>query len=93
MVTLFGFHEVEDGQHWANAFKDGTGSRREMFASLGITVRTFRDPETPNIRGLLMDLENMDKFQEFMVSEDVQKAMSEDRLKVETVRVLAEFMP
>ena len=56
MTTLFGFHEVEDGQHWANSFKDGTGSRREMFASLGITVRTFRDPETPNICGLLMDV-------------------------------------
>ena len=45
MAILFGFHEVEDGQHWANAFKDGTESRREMFASLGITVRTFRDPK------------------------------------------------
>ena len=93
MTTLFGFHELEDGQHWANAFKDGTGSRREMFASLGITVRTFRDPETPNICGLLMEVEDMDKFQEFMASEDAQKAMSEDGLKVGTLRVLAEFTP
>jgi len=40
-----------------------------------------------------MDVEDMDKFQEFMASEDAQKAMSEDGLKVETLRVLAEFTP
>ncbi len=35
----------------------------------------------------------MDRFQSFMASEEVAQAMKEDRLKIETVRVLAEITP
>ena len=51
MTTLIAYHEVQDGQHWANAFKPGSGSRHETFASIGVTARTFRDPETPTTVG------------------------------------------
>jgi hypothetical protein len=93
MTAVIAFHEVEDGQRWANAFKAGRGSRHEMCASIGITVGTFHDPDNADSCGLLREVEDMDRFQEFMASEDAQKAMAEDGLKVETLRVLAEFTP
>ena len=40
-----------------------------------------------------MEVEDMDRFQAFMASDDAEKAMAEDGLKVETLRVLTEFTP
>ncbi len=93
MTTLIAFHEVEDGDHWASAWHGGAGSRQEMFGQIGVTARTFRDPERPNVTGLIFEVPDMDRFQSFMASEEVARAMEEDRLKVETVRVLSEITP
>lgn len=93
MTTLIGFHEVEDGAHWAEAWKKGSGSRHEMFGKIGVTARTFRDPERPDRVGLLFDVPDMKKFQSFMASDEAAKAMKEDRLKIETLRILSEFTP
>ena len=40
MPTLLIFHEVDDVDHWVSSPK-----RKEVFGPLGISVRTFRDPE------------------------------------------------
>jgi hypothetical protein len=64
-----------------------------MFGQIGVTARTFRDPERPNVTGLIFEVPDMDRFQSFMASEEVARAMEEDRLKVETVRVLSEITP
>jgi hypothetical protein len=93
MTTLIAFHEVEDGDHWARAWHAGAGSRQEMFGRIGVAARTFRDPERPNMTGLIFEVPDMDRFQSFMASDEVARAMSEDRLKVETVRVLGEITP
>jgi hypothetical protein len=93
MPLVFGIHEVEDGQHWANAWKKGPGSRHELFAKIGATVRTFRHPENPNLTGVLIDVPDIDQLQPLLDSEEGQRAMQEDRLKIETVRMLAEFTP
>jgi hypothetical protein len=93
MTTLIAFHEVEDGDHWAGAWHAGAGSRQEMFGRIGVTARTFRDPERPNVTGLIFEVPDMERFQSFMASEEVARAMEEDRLKVETVRVLSEITP
>ncbi|MBA4159225.1 MAG: hypothetical protein ACR2H9_16725 [Longimicrobiaceae bacterium] len=93
MTTLIAFHEVEDGDHWASAWHGGAGSRQEMFGQIGVTARTFRDPERPNVTGLIFEVPDMDRFQSFMASDEVARAMEEDRLKVETVRVLSEITP
>jgi hypothetical protein len=91
--TLIAFHEVGDGDHWASAWHAGAGSRQEMFGRIGVTARTFRDPAHPNLTGLIFEVPDMEQFQAFMASEDVARAMAEDRLKVETVRVLGEITP
>lgn len=93
MATLIIFHEVKDGQHWANAWKKGSGSRHEMFAQIGVKARTFMDPERPNSTGLILEVPDMARFQSFMASDEAKKAMGEDRMKVETMRVLSEFTP
>ncbi|MEP0547227.1 MAG: hypothetical protein ABJF88_09870 [Rhodothermales bacterium] len=93
MATLIAFHEVEDGDHWVNAWHGGAGSRQEMFGQIGATARIFRDPEHPHVTGVLLEVPDMDRFQAFMATDEVAQAMKEDRLKVETVRVLAEVAP
>lgn len=93
MATLIIFHEVEDGQQWANSWKKGPGSRHEMFAQIGVTARNFRDPENPNSTGVILEVPDMERFQTFMASDEAKKAMEEDRLKPETMRVLGEFTP
>ncbi len=90
MVTLIVFHDVEDGQHWLNAWRKGPGSRHEMFARIGATARTFQDPENPNATGLILDVPDMARFDAFIASDEVRQAMQADRLKVETMRVLRE---
>ncbi|PAP75456.1 hypothetical protein [Rubrivirga marina] len=93
MATLIAFHEVEDGDHWAEAWHGGAGSRQEMFGQIGATARIFRDPERPNLTGVLLEVPDVDRFQAFMATDEVAQAMKEDRLKVETVRVLSEVAP
>ena len=93
MTTLIAFHEVEDGDHWVKAWHGGAGSRQEMFGRIGVTARTFQDPERPNLTGLIFEVPDMDQFQSFMASDEAARAMEEDRLQVQTVRVLSEITP
>jgi len=93
MPTMIAFHEVKDGAHWAKAWRKGNGSRHEMMAELGITARTFKDPNNPNRTGLIFEVPDMEKFQTALASAEMRKAMEEDGLKVETLRMLTEFTP
>ena len=93
MPTLIAFHEVDDGGVWAKAWQQGAASRHEMFAKIGVTARTFRDPQNPASTGLILDVPDMDKFQAFMSSDEAKRAMEEDGLRADTLRMLAEFTP
>lgn len=93
MTTLIVFHEVEDVEHWAKAWQEGPGSRHEMFARIGVSARTFKNPEHPNSVGLILEVSDMERFQAFMASDEARQAMEEDRLKVDTLRMLGEFTP
>jgi hypothetical protein len=93
MTTAIIFHEVEDGAVWAKAWKQGPGSRHEMFGRLGIRCRTFRDPQNPNATGVMAEIPDTAAFQALLKSAEGQKAMMEDGLKVETMRMLVEFTP
>ncbi len=87
------FHEVKDGAAWAKAWKQGPGSRHEMFCKIGIKCRNFRDPNNPNSTGVMAEISDMSKFEALLQSEEGQKAMQEDGLNVETMRMLVEFTP
>lgn len=91
MTTLSIFHEVKDGEKWAKAWKKGPGSRHEMFAKYGMKTSTFRDKNNINSTGVIVEVPDMKKFEEFISSDVGQKAMAEDGVIVETVKILTEF--
>lgn len=93
MTTAIVSHEVEDGQVWENAWKTGPNSRHEMFARIGVKARTFRDPNNPNLKGLIFEIPDMAAFEALLQSEEGQQAMEEDGLKLDTMRILTEFTP
>jgi hypothetical protein len=93
MTTVVVFHEVEDGARWAAGWRDGPGSRREMFARIGVTARTFQDPENPNSVGLVLEVPDLDALHALAASDEAKRARAEDGLKAETIRILHEFTP
>ncbi|HXI04076.1 MAG TPA: hypothetical protein VNI57_12945 [Candidatus Saccharimonadales bacterium] len=93
MSTLIAFHQVEDGGVWAKAWHGGSGSRQEMFAKIGVKARTFRDPQRHEWAGLILEVPDMKKFHSFMESDEAKRAMKEDGLRVDTLRILSEFKP
>ncbi len=93
MTTIFAYSETEDGENWAKAWQEGTGSRHEMFAHLGVKCRTFRDSNNHDSTGVLFDIPDMAEFNKFLETDEVKQAMAEDRLKLDTFRMLTEFTP
>jgi len=91
MTTIFVYHEVNDGDTWAKAWRKGPNSRHELFAKYGVKGRTFRDAENTNTTGVLLEVTDMEQFFAALESEEGKKAMAEDGLKVETMRMLTEF--
>lgn len=85
MPTLLVFHEVDDVDHWLASPK-----RAEVFGPLGITIRTFRDPEGSNRVGLIAEIPDMAAFQEIMESEVGADAMKFDGVRPETLLNLVE---
>jgi hypothetical protein len=85
MTTLIAFHEVDDVDHWL-----GSTKRAEVFGPLGITVRTFRDPEGSNRVGLIADIPDMAAWEELMQSEAGADAMKFDGVRPETLVILTE---
>ncbi len=91
MKTRIAIHEVENGDNWAKAWHKGEGGRHEMFGKIGAKCRTFRDPKNPNLTGVIAEIQDMAAFEKLLASDEGKKAMAEDGLKVETMRVLEEF--
>jgi len=85
MATYLITHEVDDVEHWL-----GSPKREEVFGPMGITVRTFRDPEGSEKVGLIAEIPDMDAFQEFMQSDAAADAMKNDGVRPETLLVLTE---
>ncbi|MDQ1455767.1 MAG: hypothetical protein QOH28_1387 [Actinomycetota bacterium] len=85
MRTIMIFHEVDDVDHWLKSPK-----RREFFGPLGITTRTFVDPEQSNRVGLIVEVPSMELYQEAMGSPGAAAAMEYDGVRPETLQVLTE---
>ena len=85
LATYLAFHEVDDVQHWLSSPK-----REELFGPLGITARTFHDPEGSKRVGLIIEIPDMAAFQEVMQSEAAAEAMKYDGVHPETMLILSE---
>jgi hypothetical protein len=80
MTTLVVTHEVDDVDHWL-----ASSQREEIFGPLGITARTFVDPDRPNHVGLIAEISDMAAFAEMMSSEAGAAAMKHDGVRPETM--------
>ena len=85
MATYLAFHEVDDVNHWLSSPK-----REEVFGPMGITTRTFHDPEGSKRVGLIVEIPDMAAFQEFMQSEAAADAMMHDGVHAESLLILSE---
>ena len=85
MTTLLVFHEVDDVDHWLASPK-----REELFGPLGMTVRTFRDPEGSNRVGLIVEVPSIAVWREALETEAAAEAMKFDGVRPETIVVVAE---
>jgi hypothetical protein len=85
MTTMIVFHEVDDAGHWLASPK-----REEFFGPMGMTARTFIDPENPNRVGLIVEAPDSDTFRRALESKEAAKAMKQDGVRPETVVMLVE---
>jgi len=85
MPTLLVFHEVDDVDHWLASPK-----REEFFGPLGMTARTFRDPEGSNRVGLIVEVPSIEAYQAALQSEEAAEAMKFDGVRPETIIGLVE---
>jgi hypothetical protein len=85
MTTLVISHEVDDVEHWRKSTR-----REEYFGPLGITARTFIDPDTSDRVGLIVECPSLEAFQEAMQGEGAADAMKFDGVRPETIRMLVE---
>jgi hypothetical protein len=94
MATVLFFHEVDDGERWANAWKKVTPGNRHDGLFTGVAqVRTFRDPENHNSVGTLFAIEDMEQFRTLMASDAALAAGAEDGVIQDSIRLLVEFRP
>jgi hypothetical protein len=83
MATFIAFHEVDDVDHWLQSPR-----RQELFGPIGVTGQLFTDPTNPNRVGLILDVPDMDAFQELLQSQAGADAMAFDGVRPETLVVL-----
>jgi hypothetical protein len=85
METLLVFHEVDDVDHWLTSPK-----REELFGPLGMTARTFRDPEGSNRVGLIVEVPDKAAWESVLKSDEAAEAMKFDGVRPETIVTLVE---
>jgi hypothetical protein len=85
MATYLAFHEVDDVDRWLSSPK-----RKEVFGPLGITTRTFQDPQGSKRVGMIVEIPDFAAFQEFMQTEPAAEAMEHDGVHPDTLVILAE---
>jgi hypothetical protein len=57
---------------------------------MGITARTFIDPQSTNRVGPLVEAPDLDSFRRALQSEEAAKAMEYDGVRPETIMMLVE---
>ena len=85
MMTLIVTHEVDDVEHWLASPK-----RKELFGPLGITVRTFRDPQGSNRIGLIVETPDLETWQQALQTDEAAAAMKYDGVHPDTIQFFVE---
>jgi hypothetical protein len=85
MATYVITHEVDEVEHWLRSPK-----REEVFGPMGITIRTFHDPDGSKKTALIAEIPDIDAFREVMKSEAAADAMKHDGVHPETLLMFSE---
>jgi hypothetical protein len=85
MATYVITHEVDEVEHWLRSPK-----REEVFGPMGITIRTFRDPDGSKKTALIAEIPDIEAFQEVMKSEAAADAMKHDGVNPRTLLMFSE---
>jgi hypothetical protein len=85
MATYVITHEVHDVDHWLTSPR-----REEVFGPMGITIRTFRDPDGSSKTALIAEIPDLEAFQEVMKTEAAADAMQHDGVDPETLLIFGE---
>ncbi len=85
MATYLAFHEVDDVNHWLSSPR-----RDAVFGPLGITTRTFQDPQGSKRVGMIVEIPDFAAFQDFMQTDPAAEAMKHDGVHADTLVILAE---
>lgn len=85
MTSVLVTHEVDDVNHWLTSPK-----RSEVFGPLGISVKTYIDPEQSNKVGLILEVPDMNAMKEMLESEAGTDAMKYDGVRRETIQMLVQ---
>ncbi len=80
MPTVLITHDIENSKHWLSSPK-----RTDFFGPKGVTVRTFLDARNPKRAAVLVEVSDMDLFEEMMHSQEVADAMVSDGVHGNTV--------
>ena len=83
MTTLVITHEVEDVDHWRSSTR-----REDFFGPLGITARTFVDPDGSNRVGLIIECPSLEAFQDALQGDGAADAMKFDGVRPDTLQML-----
>ncbi len=83
-------HDVDDAEHWMAAWR-GKNSRHKLFTDNGAAyVRTFRSADDPNLTGLLVGVNDMDRLNAMIDSEKGAAAAAADGVRWDTMLILNE---
>ena len=82
MTTLLIVHEVDDVDHWLKSTK-----REEVFGPMGLSARTFVDPDKSNRVALIVETPDFETWQRALESEGAAEAMKHDGVRPDTLQV------
>lgn len=85
MPKLIATHEVDDVAHWLASPK-----REEVFAGVAKNIVTYVHPETANLVGLTMEVDDLDAFQAVLKSDAGAAAAKYDGVRLDTLAVYIE---
>ena len=85
MPTLVVFHEVDDVDHWLASPK-----REELFGPMGMSARTFIDPQGSNRVGLIVEVPDIETWEQALQTPEAAEAMKHDGVRPETIIGLVE---
>lgn len=86
-TTLVISHDVKDPEVWLAAWR-GEDSRHALFAQHGApSIRTIQSTEDPKHTGVVIEVTDMEAFEAFMSTPEVEAAKAEDGVLNSTMRV------